>query len=301
MISGLSYNQPRLCADAIWTSNATTILTNVTLGGAPFSLFIDGINTIYVTSQTRGFVWIRPQDPTVQPRNITNNFNRSSSVFVNINGDVYIDNGFVNGRVDRWIFNSSNIESTLAVNGSCFGLFIDLNDLVYCSLRDLHQVVRLISTVVAGTGTAGFSSTMLNQPQGIYVDSSSNLFVADCGNNRVQMFASLQSTGVTVVGNGSSSPSMSLNCPTSVILDQQGYVFVVDSNNHRVIGSSANGFRCIVGCPGGSSGSAAWQLSSPQMLAFDSYGNLYVTDPNNNRVQRFDRQPTACCELINND
>lgn len=297
----MSYNQPKLCTDAIWSINATTLITNVTLGGSPFTVFIDGINNLYVGSQNRGSIAIRPSDNALFTRNITGNFNRSSSFFVAINGDVYIDNGLIHGRVNRWIFNSSTLVTALNVNGSCFGLFLDINNLLYCSLRDFHQVIRSVSssdpsnsTVVAGTGVAGPSPNMLNQPQGIYVDSNLNLYVADCGNNRVQLFSQSSSNGLTVVGNGSSQTSISLNCPTSVTLDQNGYLFVVDSNNHRIIGSNANGYQCVAGCPGGSPGSTASQLSSPQTMAFDSYGNIYVTDRNNNRLQLFSIRKTPC-------
>ncbi|CAF1510315.1 unnamed protein product, partial [Adineta steineri] len=63
------------------------------------------------------------------------------------------------------------------VNESCFGLFIDVNNNLYCSLKNLHQVVKLslnngttIPTIAAGNGSAGSLSNMLNSPQGIYVD-----------------------------------------------------------------------------------------------------------------------------------
>ena len=298
LVLGLSYNQPRLCADATWTVNGTTLLTNASLGVTPYSIFLDGINTIYVIGRARNMIFVWPPGTSSLTTNITGSFNSSSSLFVSGNGDIYIDNGFVNGRVDRWIFNSSSIVPVLRVNGSCSGLFVDQNNSLYCSLGDFHCVVRTFlgndpnsSTVAAGTGLAGSSSTMLNSPQGIYVDMYFTLYVADCGNDRVQSFAPMQSTGVTVAGNGSSA-TMPLDCPTSIAMDADGYLFIVDSFNHRIIGSGPYGFRCVIGCSG--TGSAASQLSFPQSMAFDSYGNMFVTDRNNNRVQRYMFQKTAC-------
>ena len=265
---------------------------------SPYSIFVDGINTIYVTGRSRNTVFIWPQGTTSITRNVSGSFNRSSSLFVSINGDIYVDNGFVNGRVDRWTFNSSAIVPVLSVNGSCSGLFVDQNNSLFCSLVDFHRVVRIFlgnnpnsSTTAAGTGVAGVTATMLDSPQGIYVDAYFNLYVADCGNDRVQLFASMQSNGVTVAGNGSSA-TMPLDCPTSIALDADGYLFIVDSFNHRIIGSGPFGFQCVIGCSG--MGSAAFQLSSPQSMAFDSYGNMFVTDRNNNRVQRYMLQKTAC-------
>ncbi|CAF3746170.1 unnamed protein product [Adineta steineri] len=132
---------------------------------------------------------------------------------------------------------------------------------------------------------------MLNSPQGIYVDSNLNLYIADSANNRIQFIQTGQLNGVAVVGNGSSA-NIILNYPTGIVLDANGYLFIVDSYNHRIVGSSSTGFRCIVGCSGG--GSTAFQLSFPQSVAFDSYGNIYVTDRNNSRVQQFALQTNNC-------
>jgi len=226
--------------------------------------------------------------------------NRPFSVFLTINGDMYIDNGYFNGRVDKFISTTNATTTVMNISGSCYGLFVDLNNYLYCSMKDFHQVVKLllnngttIPTVAAGTGSPGSTSTMLDSQQGIYVDSNMNLYVADCGNNRVQMFQSGQLNGLTVAGNESSTTTMNLSCPTGVVLDNDGYLFIVDSNNHRIVGSSWDGFRCIVGCSG-SSGSNSSTLSFPQSMAFDSYGNLYVTDRNNSRVQKFSIQKYNC-------
>ncbi|CAF0777082.1 unnamed protein product [Adineta steineri] len=132
---------------------------------------------------------------------------------------------------------------------------------------------------------------MLNSPQGIYVDSNLNLYIADSANNRIQFVQTGQLNGVTIAGNGSST-SIILNYPTGIVLDANGYLFIVDSYNHRIVASSSSGFRCIVGCSGG--GSSASQLSYPQSMAFDSYGNIYVTDRNNSRVQQFTLQSNTC-------
>jgi hypothetical protein len=64
-----------------------------------------------------------------------------------------------------------------------------------------------VLTLVAGNGTPGFSgdngpatSAQLYSPQGLAVDSASNLYIADSGNNRIRKV----SNGVitTVAGNG---------------------------------------------------------------------------------------------------
>ena len=51
------------------------------------------------------------------------------SVFVAMNGDIFVDNGFTQGRVDKWTPNAIVGTVALRVNGSCRGLFVD----TYCN------------------------------------------------------------------------------------------------------------------------------------------------------------------------
>ncbi|CAF4425652.1 unnamed protein product, partial [Adineta steineri] len=118
-------------------------------------------------------------------------------------------------------------------------------------------------------------------PCGIFIDIAVNLYVADCGNDRVQLMKSGEMNGTTINTN-----TITLSCPTGVILDGDGYVFIVDSLNNRIVGSGANGFRCLVGCISGSS-SLTNTLNNPTTLSFDSYGNIFVTDLGNERIQKF--------------
>lgn len=179
------------------------------------------------------------------------------------------------------------------MDAGCYGLFIDINNTLYCSINSKSKVVtkRLSSasnilTIVAGTGCSGSTSNSLNQPHGIFVYINFDLYVADTGNNRIQLFPLGQLNGVTVAGDGSLKITITLNYPTDVILDVDKYLFIADYGNNRIVGSGPNGFRCIVGCTG-SSGSASNTLFNPISMAFDSYGNIYVVDFNNNRTQKF--------------
>ena len=148
--------------------------------------------------------------------------------------------------------------------------------------------------IVAGNGSSGFSSTLLKSPRGILITASFNLYVADCGNNRVQLFLSGQLNATTVAGNGTAG-GMILNCPVAITLDGNGYLFIVDQNNHRVVGSGPMGFRCVAGCSNGN-GSTSHQLRSPRSLAFDTNGNLMVGDWGNSRIQEFVLTSDTCGE-----
>ena len=137
---------------------------------------------------------------------------------------------------------------------------------------------------------------MVSNPCGIFVNPTFDLYVADSGNNRIQMFPYGASNAITVAGNGATG-TISLNQPRAIILDALDVLFIADTMNHRIVASGSSGFRCILGC-GGTAGSAADQLNSPVSLSFDRDGNLFVVDQGNARLQKFDMQIVACRRLI---
>jgi hypothetical protein len=221
-------------------------------------------------------------------------------IFVTTTGDIYIDNGYLHGRVDKWTIDTNSSVPAMYVGSACYGLFVDVNDILYCSMTYLHQVVTKplnsnsnITAIVAGMGCPGSNAYMLEFPYGIFVDINFDLYVADCNNNRIQLFPSGQLGATTAAGNSSSNTTIILNCPTGIVLDGDNNLFIVDHNNNRIVGSGPNGFKCLVGCSG-SYGSASNQLYSPCSLSFDSYGNMFVTDYSNSRIQKFLLSSNAC-------
>lgn len=303
LCAGPSYNKPVFCATATWSLNAVTFANSTTAGNQTFSVFVNTNNTIYVADQTNNNIQIWIKGATTPTTAIFNNLNTPFSVFTTITGDIYADNGGSNGQVDVWIANAATTTIAMYVSGICYGLFLDIYDNIYCSLGDFHQVIKKLSsadantsTTVAGTGLNGSSSVMLNTPQGIFVTTKFNLYVADSGNNRIQLFLPMQLNGTSVAGSGAPN-TITLNFPTGITLDSQGYLFIVDSNNNRIIGSSANGFRCIAGCSS-VSGSGSDQLNYPKSLSFDRSGNLYVADTYNNRIQKFTLTMNSCGKCL---
>jgi len=216
-------------------------------------------------------------------------------IFVTTDRQIYIGDYITIKQIIRFSNSYSNQTTTIATVSSYYilGLFVDLNNTLYCSMSHEYKVVKKSlndssSTMitVAGTGSSGSLSNLLTYPSGIFVDTNFDLYVADQGNNRIQLFQLGQTNGITVAGSTSVDITIPLSGPTNVILDGNKYLFITDTNNNRIIGSDANGFRCIVACSM-SSGSTSNQLSNPQSIAFDSFGNLFVVDNNNHRIQKF--------------
>ncbi|CAF1309266.1 unnamed protein product [Adineta steineri] len=224
---------------------------------------------------------------------ISGNFIEPWSLFVTSNGDIYIDDGTKNGRVQKWSAETNTFVTVMNVHLPCNGLFVDISNTLYCSMfyhdqvvkRSLNDAAMTSNLVAAGTGSEGSASNQLDGPGGIFVDVNLDLYVTDCDNERVQLFPPKESNGITVAGSKSLNPTITLVCPTGIILDAEKYLFIVDNNNHRIVGSGVNGFRCLVGCYG--VGSQSNQLRYPFSLSFDHSGNIFVTDQSNHRIQKF--------------
>ncbi len=180
---------------------------------------------------------------------------------------------------------------------------------------------------VAGSDTGGQSgdggpatSAELNFPQGVAVDGSGNLVIADADNNRVRVVA--DSTGtfygaamtagdiytVAGIGTGGSSgdggpaTSAELNFPSRVAVDGSGNLVIADTDNNRVrvlanstgtfygAAMTAGDIYTVAGTgTGGSSGdggpATSAELAGPAGVAVDGSGNLVIADAFNNRIR----------------
>jgi hypothetical protein len=242
------------------------------------------------------------QGNTVPIRNLSAGLYQPYGVFVTSDGDIYVDNGAQNHQVVRWRSNSSVSTVVMTVEQQCQGMFVDTNNTLYCSESAANKVVKQsldtlsnTTVIVAGTGTWGTTVNTLAFPTGIYVTIDFDLYVADSGNQRIQLFRRGNINATTVAGNGAPN-TITLSYPTGLMLDADGYLFIIERNGHRIVGSGPSGFRCIVGCTG-YVGSASHQLNYPNSFAFDTYGNIYVADRYNNRIQKFLLDTNGCGKL----
>jgi len=161
-------------------------------------------------------------------------------------------------------------------------------------------------TTIAGRGTSGFSgdggpatNAQFNPPEGIAVDGSGNIFIADQTNHRIRKVApsgivtTYAGTGTAgAAGDGGSATSAQLNNPVGVAVDALGNVFIADTNNHRVRIVDASGVIStlagtgVAGFSGDGGPASAAQLNTPSGVAFDLNGNLLIADTNNSRIRR---------------
>ena len=275
-----------------------TFATNDTVGEYPYGIFVNAKNIVYAVNTRSKRIQVWENSSINATRTYTGNWGNPKAIFVSVSDDIYINSDEYNGSIFKLILNGISSVPVMYAGGECFGIFVDIMNNLYCSVRDQHKVIRKslssnsnTTTIVAGTGCQGSSYNMLNSPHGIFVDTNLDLYVADAYNNRIQLFRPNELNAITVAGSGSLNMTITLNSPVGVILDGNKYLFIVDRGNHRIVGAGPNGFRCIVGCFG--PGLASNQLYGPQGMSFDSFGNIFVAEgwwlvgATNDRIQKF--------------
>jgi len=243
-------------------------------------------------------------------------------VAVDTAGNLYIADSS-NYRV-RMVSTSGTI-TTVAGNGTCCysgdgsaatkaqldgpaAVAVDAAGDLYIADRYNERIRKVAAsgniTTVAGYGGYGYSgdggpatSAEFRYPEGVAVDASGDLYIADSGNARIRV---VSAAGVitTLVGGAVNDGGLGvfglLNQPSGVTRDNAGNTYVADTNNDRVRKVAANGTIATVAGTGvtgfGGNGSAATsaQLNAPQGVALDASGNLYIADSYNRRIRKVD-------------
>jgi hypothetical protein len=178
------------------------------------------------------------------------------------------------------------------------GVAVDAAGNVYVAdtLNDLIRKITpkgVVSTLAGEAGTTGTNdgpaaTALFNYPQGVAVDGSTNVYVADTGNSTIRK---ITPDGVvsTVAGKAQKAGASDgiggaaqFNSPYSIAVDSQGYLYVADTSNNTMRKISPDGtvktLAGVVGVAGGADGSGPEAFfSTPEGVAVDASGNLYVT------------------------
>ena len=132
------------------------------------------------------------------------------------------------------------------------GVAVDGAGNLYIADTRNHRIRRVDTsgtiTTVAGIGEGSDSGgagpaaeAVLHWPQGVAVDGSGNVYIADTWNHRIRrvdlsgVFTTIAGTGQGGFGgDGGPAVKAQLNYPTGVAVDEAGNVYVADSGNHRI-------------------------------------------------------------------
>ena len=242
-------------------------------------------------------------------------------VSVDISGNVYIaDTG--NNKIRMVTRNGiittiagggdgSDADSDVAINvqlNSPTGVSVDISGNVYIADYVNHKIrmvtSRGIITTFAGTGAPGISgdgetatSATLYYPNGVSVDVSGNVYIADTANNKIRK---VTSTGIITTiagagtrgsrGDGGDATSAQLNSPEGVSVDISGNVYIADLGNNKIRMVTSTGIiTTFAGGGDGSSGdggaATSAQLNDPRGVSVDISGNVYIADQLHDKIR----------------
>jgi gliding motility-associated-like protein len=203
--------------------------------------------------------------------------------------------------------------------GFPFGVCVDASGNLYITDYSKHCVRKVtaatgIITTLAGNGSPGYSgdggpatSALLQQPQGIAIDSKGNLYIADFLNSRVRKIDAATGIISTIAGTGGNSASTGDGGPAAiaetpypsyVCVDKADNIYEVEVNNTvtsrvRKIDAVTGIITTVAGngayAYGGDNGPAvSASLLGPTDVCVDGNGNLYIDEYDDSRIRKVD-------------
>ncbi len=186
------------------------------------------------------------------------------------------------------------------------GLAIDAAGNLYVADAGNHAIRKIspegaVSTLAGKPGTGGASDgtgpvARFQSPQGVAVDQSGAVYVADTGNHIIRKVTS-DGTATTLAGSAGNPGSddgtgvdARFRSPFAVAVSPGGDVFVADTENHTLRKITLNGTVSTlagawsIGSGDGLGGAAGF--NQPRGLAVSSTGMIYVSDSENRIIRK---------------
>jgi len=208
-------------------------------------------------------------------------------------------------------FQGDGAQATAAELNSPHGIAIDAagnlliaDSLNHC-IRKVQATTQVITTI-AGNGIGAFggdgqtaTNAELDRPDGIAIDRTGNLWIADSLNNRVREVNSSTQSIATVAGNGiigytgdGAAATDTKVISSGIAVDAAGNLFIADpyGNCIREVDAATHVIRTVagngIGGYAGDGGQAtAAELNLPQGIVVDAAGDLFIADSLNQRIR----------------
>jgi sugar lactone lactonase YvrE len=208
------------------------------------------------------------------------------------------DIGHAPGNADGTNYNARFNQPAAIVKDSNGTFFV--SDLANNKIRTIsRQGSDWIVRTIAGSGAASrVDGTNLgatfSQPQGLALDATGNVFVADSLNNAVRKLTLVGTNWVTrTIGIG-------FSYPNALAVDGAGNIYVANNSAHTIALMTPVGTNYVVstiagapnnpGSADGTNGNA--RFHSPNGIAVDGSGNIYVADYGNYTIRQISQSGT---------
>ena len=186
-------------------------------------------------------------------------------------------NGYVNGNRTNCEMGGS-VASCIDKAGNLY--FFDNGNTVVRKIDTNYNVTTVAGNGNGGSGDGQGTNASFKMASGIAVDASTNLYVADSGNNVIRKItpSGLVST-LSAPGGGS---SYSVNVPVAVVVDGATNLYVAAMGDHKIWKITPGGVPFVLAGNGNAGDIDASTASAtfyfPNALALDASTNIYVSE-----------------------